>query len=867
MSQRQDRADRLLIGVALVILFMAGAAYYFDNWMWGGKKVRGERIGAISSKNGDVRVKFEGDLKWANASRGQDLVYNDSIYAGGDSMAEIALGNSQMTVQENTLIVLRREKDVNFLNLDYGTLFAKVGKNEKIMIDSGQGKPIEFSATSNSQIVLRKIAGGKTELNVISGDTNVIINGKKKYLPTSAKLILDEPTAPAPVQATNIIAIKPLKSDVLYSNKAEDIPFQWEWNNKAAAQAQQNYALEFSAEPNFQKIHATKTVTGRLNTSMHASKSLSLYYRVRGPRGELSQVERVNFVRMMPPLILQPVAAQEIFTPTGKKATVQLEFRKDHGNVWYQVSNERDFNRVLVNQNTPEAKQTTELADGNYFIRARHDYGQNRLSDWSPAVPFKVTPKLDMLPLAQLPQMNRHLIPNKPYPADLYNKSAAKVRDYLAKNGFLKNYFPMKTGTFDTLKVAVEGQNETLTQTTPNWPKAVLAPGHYIYRYQATKAGFEPSAIAGPNKLDIAMEPPRPIGETTFAAALEDGSREAQWAFTPLLFARSYDVEVARDPSFRGSKQLKVDVPVALAQLNPGEHYWRARARDAQGRIISDFSSPSKISVPGLVPSSLAANDDDAGRKPAATDSSVMKIDDKPAEAWVRNGWWAWAGTGANYVDTRQSIPGRGTATSHGQYFGSRYFEGGYNGSSGWGGVFSYKSTPGKIETENAVINETAYTWSTVGIEAYRRSLTRLPFTNVPLVYGFRVGLQQHKTPFVFLDSDTNLILKENKMNMGSFGLIAEVQRRKWNFYFMTRYQYPFSSAAEGSSQFDVKPTFAFDGSIGTSYNLTDRLKLGLFWYGQWHQYNFVYGDGNVTNVGFQSLFYSNIDLRLGFDF
>ncbi len=42
-----------------------------------------------------------------------------------------------MTVNENTLIVLRRENDVNFLNLNYGTLFGKLGKGEKLVIETG----------------------------------------------------------------------------------------------------------------------------------------------------------------------------------------------------------------------------------------------------------------------------------------------------------------------------------------------------------------------------------------------------------------------------------------------------------------------------------------------------------------------------------------------------------------------------------------------------------------------------------------------------------------------------------------------------------------------------------------------------------
>ncbi len=867
MSKRQDRADRLLIALALVILFMTGAAYYFDGWMWGDKKNRGARIGAISAKSGDVRVKFEGDLKWGRATRGQDLVYNDSIYAGAGGQAELSLGQSQMTVQENTLVVLRREKDVSFLNLDYGTLFGRIAQDEKIMIDTGNGRPIEFSMKSNAQIVLRKTQGGKTELNVISGEADVTINGKVQRVTNAAKVVLDEQSASPKIEAARLIALKPLKHEMIYSNTAMEIPFQWEWSNKRPSLPQEKFTLEFAAEPTFQKIHAQKSVTGRNSAGMNASKSLSLYYRVRGPRGEISQVEKVNFLRIAPPMIIRPLVEQKFVTPQGQNALVELEFNKTTANVWYQIAGDPDFVQVLVNQNIRESKRVSELAVGSYFIRARHDYGQNKVSDWSPTVPFRVEPKLEQMRLSELPARNRVLIPNKPYPGGLYQASAAKVREFLAKKGFLGDFFPVKPGGFDEIKVAVEGQGEALSQTQPQWPQKVLSPGSYTYKYQVSKSGFQTSPVFGPKKLDIAMEPPRALGPVTFNEPLEDGSREASWKFTPLLFARSYDVEVAKDPSFRRSKQMKMETPSGLALLNPGEYYWRARARDAQGRIISDFSIPEKFEVPGLVPQALAQNERKPDRQPAAKETSVLKLDGKPAEAWVRNGWWAWAGSGSNRVITKQSVPGRGTADSFGNYFGSKYFEAGYNGSTGWGGVVSYKSTPGKIETENAVIDETAYTWSTVGVEGVRRNLMRIPYTNIPMVGGIRLGVQQHKTPFVFLDADANLKLKENKMSTASFGLVSEVQRRKWTYYFLMRYQYPFASTAEGSSQFEIKPTFAFDGSIGTSYNITQRLKVGLFWYGQWHQYNFVYGDPDVTNVGFQSLFYTNLDLRIGFEF
>jgi hypothetical protein len=104
-------------------------------------------------------------------------------------------------------------------------------------------------------------------------------------------------------------------------------------------------------------------------------------------------------------------------------------------------------------------------------------------------------------------------------------------------------------------------------------------------------------------------------------------------------------------------------------------------------------------------------------------------------------------------------------------------------------------------------------------------------------------------------------------MTDASAGLLLEWSRRRWTYYWLMRYQYPLTSKADGASQWSMQPVFAFDGSIGASYNITRQLKLGLFWYGQWHQFNYTYSDGTVVDSGFQSLFYSNVDVRLGIDF
>jgi hypothetical protein len=75
------------------------------------------------------------------------------------------------------------------------------------------------------------------------------------------------------------------------------------------------------------------------------------------------------------------------------------------------------------------------------------------------------------------------------------------------------------------------------------------------------------------------------------------------------------------------------------------------------------------------------------------------------------------------------------------------------------------------------------------------------------------------------------------------------------------------TSASTGGSGFTIKSKFGFDGSLGAVYYMAPKLRTGLFWFGQWHNYDFVYTGSNTQNVGAQTLFYSNLEFRLGTEF
>lgn len=863
--QKKNRTDRILIIIALAILLLATGMFYFDDWMWGSNRKRSERIGIISQKTGDVRMKFEGDLKWGRAVPGQDLIYNDSIYAGGASQAKLQLGQSEMTVSENTLIVLRRDENINFLNLAYGNLFGKIAKNEKMIIDTGDGKPLELLTSSEAHITLTK-KGSHTEMNVDSGVVDLMIDGKKTRLDKDSRVGVDGKGTPKLEAKAGLVAVRPLRDQIIYSSDPAKLNFEWKYTTGRRPANTENFIVEFSASANFNQLHFKREVKGQLGTTLNVSDSLSLYYRVRGPSGELSNVEKVNFVRLNKPVIVKPIAKSQFLVPAERKALVEIEFRAPaKSTIWYQIASDPKFESVTSYENTKELKATREFTPGNYFIRAKADFGDNRETSWTEPVPFSVDHKIEVLDLNKAPLQTNVIIPNVNYPANLYKAANAQVKEYLSKLGLLKDFFPFPAGSYDKLNLQFDNSAKVLSQSEPAWPQLRMLPGRHIYKYQTTKQGYKPSPWSEDKKLDISMEAPRPVGDVQYGEVNRTGEADAHWAFTPLLFAKSYDVELSHDPYMRSATKFKVEQAEVKTRLT-GTNYWRVRARDDQGRVISEFSSINKLSQP--VPKYITRGESEkSGRRPAATERTSTRTERYHEEPYMKNGWWAWFGAGENYVDYRQSVPGRGTLTDSNVKGPSEYVETGFMGQNNWGGVFSYKQTPGEIHPNNAPIDNGSYKWTTVGIEGILRKTSPFTVFGTPVVYGLRLGVQQHRLPFVFLDSDAQLQMKSTTMTSASAGVLAEWTRARWTYYWLMRYQYPLSSQADGASEFTIKPVFAFDGSVGSSYNFSRQLKLGLFWYGQWHQFNFVYADPNQTNPGFQSLFYSNVDLRLGWDF
>lgn len=236
-----------------------------------------------------------------------------------------------------------------------------------------------------------------------------------------------------------------------------------------------------------------------------------------------------------------------------------------------------------------------------------------------------------------------------------------------------------------------------------------------------------------------------------------------------------------------------------------------------------------------------------------------------------------WFGTGFNFLRYAQESSDIQSNIEFQTFKGPSFF------ARGWWKVneqldtsFEAKMSPGGVDSSsNIEISSGNYNWTIFAIEGtYYPHNWRTTFYGHPSRWGVRAGFQHHIVPFISRTgtTETSAEIVTNALSMFTIGFQNNIDiSPKWAFEWLMRYQSPLFMG----SVFQILPNFGFDGSVGLIRALPKNWKLGFYWYGQWHDYSFVHedrylinqGDPTPTIKGHQVLFFSNIEVRAGFEF
>lgn len=381
------------------------------------------------------------------------------------------------------------------------------------------------------------------------------------------------------------------------------------------------------------------------------------------------------------------------------------------------------------------------------------------------------------------------------------------------------------------------------------------AAGHYFFGSQGTETKIsvsEPSAFVEPvvasdersSPSDVVESAVAPV-ETVTAVKVVKVVRHRPSARDPAREEASPEPQPPVTPS-----QDSIVIATSRPPVAPSEST-EVAAEDVKLAAPEFVSAVTTAVPPAVTPAAEARAETPPESQPLA--SATRKTLDPE--------FWIWAGVGQNYQYYKQSVPSNAGSADFQNIKGpTLYLSVGSQGEN-FGAEFVHKESPGKMSAPpGTTITNGDYTWKTLSAETFYKP----DDSN----WRWRLGFQSHSMPFmVYTPAANRLDIKTNLLILATVGFdriypISKKLRGEWQL----RYQHPISTGASSGDKFEVSPVVAVDGSVGSIYQVTDQFRLGMFWYGQYHHYRFQYS-GTSNFSGEQTLFYSNVELRAGFEF
>ncbi len=394
----------------------------------------------------------------------------------------------------------------------------------------------------------------------------------------------------------SVLAPPGLPTLVQPADGAVDLPssltLQWQAGKDATSyDIQYGSSPAFPAEPSREDLKATSFQIGPLTTGEY-------FWRVRSrnKNGIGAWTGTWGFsVLAVPgaPLLLSPENNATDLPPqvtlTWQEAADALAYR-------LQVSTSADFATTLLDQLNIQATEwgMTNLATGRYFWRVRGS-NLNGAGAWSAIRTFSVLAAPGQVQLVA----PADAAPDLSDPVQFAWRSVPDAERYhlqIATSGnFITSYYDNSALT-DTIQVV------QFTSGTYYWHVRAInvngaSPWSQVFRF---------SVVARPGS-PVLVYPEDGAWNLPSAFSL-------QWSALP--FASSYDVQMGVDDTFEVllvSQEGLTALQTRVGPLDPGDYFWRVRARNSNG--IGDWSTPFGFSIVSApqAPVLIGPADDEVG--------------------------------------------------------------------------------------------------------------------------------------------------------------------------------------------------------------------------------------------------------------
>ena len=421
------------------------------------------------------------------------------------------------------------------------------------------------------------------------------------------------------------------------------------WSNVPDAQ---NYLVEVSKTPDYQKIFKSKSLKG-LRLTLKGIPEGQYHWRVTptlkpGKVGTSSKSSSFNVVpdaKLPPPKLKNKTQRIEVRFEGPPKthnafslwsifmstAEAQGTPRKSIPLQWNQVPNanryrlqismDNAFSKVVLDTDVSGLEfKWFDLKPGQFFWRVCGLTEGNREGEWSETASIEVAiaapkigaPKVIQQKVTQKKDLEK---PPKPVMLNWSPNTAAK-------------YYELRVSPSKDLKNAKSYLTNTNTTEVP-----VPAPGEYFYQVRALDDTKKPiskfsETAAFQLKTELALPPPPApdLKPKDVEVAFSKKNNAVKFNWPPVEGANSYRIEISKDPDFEtqlNSQDVRTNA-YEFKDLPEGKIHWRVRSQDDKDEMVSDWSQGEfnlKEVPPVLTPPALRGA---MSRISIATDDAVI---------------------------------------------------------------------------------------------------------------------------------------------------------------------------------------------------------------------------------------------------
>ena len=296
----------------LALFFFLSDEWYARIFGGAGRDGSGTYLGNIALSTHDVRYKRGRHFDWERSPSDQKIFVGDSVFVGANSKATVRIGDSDLNLDENTLVRFSQNNGKPLADLVSGVFQLKVGSDTQVSIN---GVMTTFKGSKDSTVEIAFDENSKPKVKVLRGNVEVKTTEGKNVattkLSSDGDLVIAKATPkaatfyfpPAPAGLSRVAQYTWKLSDI-YNTENNQIrfrPFKLSQvrlpTNLAWTDSQPGpYFVEFSSDAKFDPKLAQRKSTNTQSTTVETVLLGENFWRVSRDEKDWSQIARLNVV-------------------------------------------------------------------------------------------------------------------------------------------------------------------------------------------------------------------------------------------------------------------------------------------------------------------------------------------------------------------------------------------------------------------------------------------------------------------------------------------------------------------------------------------------------------------------------------------